>query len=66
MPPLTGLAVKVTEVPATTGLADALIVTAEVIGLTVMVIELEVAGEPVIQEAFEVRAQVITSLLTGA
>ena len=63
---MAGVAVKVTEVPAHTGLAEAAIVKLTgSSGLTVMVKELDVAGLPVTQTAFEVRTQVTTSLLTG-
>ena len=61
-----GVAVKVTEVPAQTGFADAAMVTLTgSFGLTVMVIVFEVAGLPVAQVALEVSTQVITSPLTG-
>ena len=58
---------KVTEVPAQTGLASAAMLTLAVkIGLTVMVTVLEVAGDPVRQgAALEVITTVITSPLTG-
>jgi len=47
LPPLTGMAVKVTAVPAHTGLADALTVTETGrVGLTAMEIVLDVAGLP--------------------
>ena len=63
---MVGVAVKVTEVPAQTGLADA---TIEMLtgrfGLTVMVTTLEVAGLPVAQVALEVKIQVTASPLTG-
>ena len=64
---MAGVAVKVTEVPAHTGLADAPIVTLTGIsGFTVMVMALEVAGLPVAHGvALEVRTQVITSPLAG-
>ena len=66
-PPLVGVAVKVTEVPAQTGLAEAATDTLTgSSGLTVMVTVLEVAGLPVVQVAFEVSTQVTTSLLVGA
>ena len=67
VPPLIGVAVKVTEVPAQTGLVLAAIVTLAVkIGLTVMVTALEVAGDPVRQGvALDVITTVITSPLTG-
>ena len=57
---------KVTEVPAQTLLAEAVIVTLTGNnGLTVMVIVLEVAGLPEIQVALEVKTQVIASPVTG-
>jgi len=63
---LVGVAVKVTEVPAQTGFADAAMETLTGrFGLTVMVIVFEVAGLPVAQVALEVSTQVITSPLTG-
>ena len=65
-PPLVGVAVKVTEVPAQTGLAEAAIDTLTgSSGFTVMVTVLEVAGLPVGQVAFEVRTQVIVLPLAG-
>ena len=65
-PPLVGVAVKVTEVPAQTGLAEAAIdkLTGSS-GFTVMVTVFDVAGLPVGQVALEERTQVIASLLTG-
>lgn len=67
VPPLAGVAVKVTEVPAQTGLADAEIATLTGrFAFTTMVIALEVAGLPVAHGvAFEVSTQVITSLFDG-
>ena len=66
VPPLTGVAVKVTEPPAQTGLALAAMVTLTgKIGLTVMVTALEVAGFPLTHTSLEVSTQVITSLLPG-
>ena len=66
VPPLNGVAVKVTEVPAQTGFADALIVTSTgIFEFTVMVCVPDVAGLPVAQAALEVSTQVITSLFTG-
>ena len=57
---MTGVAVKVTEVPAQTGFADAAIETLTGrFGFTVMVTVLDVAGLPVAQVAFEVNVQVI-------
>ena len=66
VPPLVGVAVNVTFVPAQTGFWDAVTETLTGnIGFTVIVTGLEVAGLPVGQMTFEVRTQVITSLLTG-
>ena len=66
-PPLVGVAEKVTEVPAQTGLAEAAIDTfTGSRGFTVIVTVFEVAGLPVGQVAFEVSTQVTTSLLVGA
>ena len=54
-PPLTGVAVKVTPVPAQTGLADATIETLTGgTGFTVITIVLEVAGLPDVHDALEV------------
>jgi hypothetical protein len=62
---LVGVAVKVTDVPsqiAPEGTADILKLAVN-IGLTVIVIPVDVAGDPVRQGvAFEVSTQVITSL----
>ena len=61
-----GVAVKVTEVPAQTGLADAAIeILTGKFGLTVMVNVFEVAGLPVAQVAFEVKMQVTASVFRG-
>ena len=66
VPPLIGVAEKVTEVPVQTGLDEAAIDTLTGSkGLTVMVTVFEVAGLPVGQVALEVRTQVTRSLLTG-
>ena len=66
VPPLVGVAVKVTEVPAQTGLAEAAIDTLTGSrGFTVMVTVLEVAGLPLGQVALEVRTQVTRSLFAG-
>ena len=63
---MVGVAVKVTEVPAHTGFAEAAIETLTgSSGFTVMVRVLEVAGLPVGQVALEVSTQVIASLFTG-
>ena len=66
-PPLTGDAVKVTELPEQTGLADEATVTLTGrFGLTVIVTAFDVAGLPVAQgAALDVKIQVITSLFTG-
>ena len=67
VPPLVGVAVNVTEVPAQTGLAEAATDTLTGrLGFTVMVTVFEVAGLPVGQVVLEVRTQVIRSLLVGA
>ncbi|MCX6136426.1 MAG: hypothetical protein NTV54_02900, partial [Ignavibacteriales bacterium] len=65
VPPLTGLAVKVTPAPAqiAPGVLALMLTLAGKIGLTVTVIAFEVAGEPVIQLALEVITQAITSPL---
>jgi hypothetical protein len=60
------VAVKVTEVPAQTGLADAAIDTLTGnSGFTVMVTTLEFAGLPVAQVALEVNTHEIVLLLAG-
>ena len=65
-PPLTGVAVKVTKVPAQTGFAEGVAVTLTArSGFTFMVTVFEVAGLPVAQMAFEVRTQITASLLIG-
>ena len=64
---MVGVAVKVTDVPAQTGLAEAATDTLTGrLGFTVMVTVLEIAGLPVGQVAFEVKTQVTRSLLAGA
>ena len=66
MPPLVGVAVKVTDVPEHTGLADAAIDTLTgTVGSTVIVTVLDVAGLPVAQVLFEVSIQVTASVFTG-
>ena len=63
---MVGVAVKVTEVPAQTGLADGDIETLTGNnGFTVMVNVFETAGLPVGQVALEVRTQVTRSPFTG-
>ena len=65
-PPLTGVAVKVTDVPAQTVVAEAPIdMLTGSSGFTVMRMAFEVAGLPVVQVAVEVSRQVITSLRLG-
>ena len=67
MPPLTGVAVNVTLVPAQiapAGTAAMLTLTGK-FGLTVIVIVFDVAGLPVGHVAFDVITQVITSLFTS-
>ena len=66
VPPLVGVAVKVTEVPEQIGFADAAIETLTgKFGFTVMVTVFEVAGFPVMQVAFEVKTQLTKSVLAG-
>ena len=63
---MVGVAVKVTEVPEQTGLAEAAIeMLTGRLGFTVIVTVLEVAGLPVAQVALEVRTQVTASLFRG-
>ena len=65
-PPLTGLAVKVTEVPVQTGFAEAAMETLTGrFGFTVIVTVLEEAGLLVAQVAFEVNTQVTASPASG-
>lgn len=64
---MTGVAVKVTEVPWQMVVAEAAMLTLTGrIGFTVMVTALELAGLPVAQVALEVRVQVTTSPLAKA
>ena len=64
---MVGVAVKVTDVPAQIGFAEAAIDTLTGrFGLTVIVTSLDVAGLPVAQVAFEVSIQVTLSPLTRA
>ena len=59
-------AVNVTGIPEQTGLVEALIKTLTgMLGLTVMVITLEVAGLPVGHEIFEVNTHFIWSPFDG-
>jgi hypothetical protein len=63
---LVGVAVKATDVPAHTGLAEADIATlAGRYVLTVMLISFDVAGLPVAHVALEVMTQVTRSQLSG-
>ena len=64
---MTGVAVKVTVVPEHTGLAEAAMATLAVkIGLTVIAIAFEVAGDPSRHgAAFEVITTLITSPLAN-
>ena len=67
VPPLVGVAVKVTLVPehmVLPGLADMLTLTGR-FGLTVIVIAFDVAGPPLWQISLEVRTTVIISPLAG-
>ena len=58
VPPFTGVAVKVTLVPAQIGFAEATMLTlAGKTGFTVMIMIFEVAGLPLTQVAFEVITQ---------
>ena len=58
--------VKETNVPAQTGFPDEeIVMDTGKLGLTDMVIVLEVAGFPLAQAAFEVSLQVMTSPLSG-
>ena len=63
---MTGVAVKLTEVPAQTGFAEGVtdILTASS-GFTIMVTVFEVAGLPLGQVALDVIRQVTASLLVG-
>ncbi len=66
VPPLTGVAVKVTVVPAHTGLTEGLIETPAVSNaFTVMIEVLEGAGFPEAHEMFDVSEQVTASALEG-
>ena len=63
---MTAVAVKITEVPAQTGLAEAEteMLTASS-GLTAITTGFELAGLPVAQVALEVKTQETASLFTG-
>jgi hypothetical protein len=66
VPPLTGVGVKVTEVPAQTGFAEAAMETLTGwFGFTVMVTVLEVAGFPVVQVRLDVIIAYTWSPVTG-
>jgi hypothetical protein len=66
VPPFTGAAVNVTEVPGQTVVAEAEIDTLTgTSGLTVIVMAFDVAGLPVGQTALDVSEQVITLVLAG-
>ena len=66
VPPLVGVAVKVTELPEHTGFTEAPIVTLTGrFGFTVMVTMLEVAGLAVAQVALDVSTQLTASLFKG-
>ena len=67
VPPLVGVAVNVTLVPAQIveeGLAEMVALTGK-LGFTIMVMPADVAGFPVAQSAFEVNTTVITSPFTN-
>ena len=60
VPPLNGVAVRVTDVPAQTEFAETATETFTIwIGLTVISIILDVAGFPVAQERLEVKIHLI-------
>ena len=64
---MTGVGVKVTEVPAQISLADGETETLTgITGFTVIVKVLDVAGFPEMQEALDVSMHETASLLTGA
>ena len=63
---MTGKAEKVTEVPAQTGFAEAVMVTETgKFGFTVIQTWFEVAGFPIVQVLLEFRLQLMQSPLTG-
>ena len=63
---MVGVAEKVTEVPAQTGLLEGVITTLTGrFALTTIVTVLDVAGLPVAQMALEVKRQVMTSAFIG-
>ena len=66
VPPLVGVAVKVTEVPEQTGLAEAATDTLTgSSGFTVMVTVLEVARPPLGSVALQLNTQLTRSLFAG-
>jgi len=66
VPPLAGVAVNVTDVPAQTGFAPAAMVTLTGrLEFTVIVTVFDVAGLPVAQVALDVSTQVTASLFNG-
>jgi hypothetical protein len=66
VPPLTGVAVNITGVPWHAGFMEAVIETlAGKFGLTIIIIEFDVAGFPVGQDTFDVSSQVTISPLFG-
>ena len=66
VPPLVGVAVQVTDVPAVTLLAEAeMLIPAATVGVTVMVTWFDVAGLPVVHDRLDVSTQVTTSLFVG-
>jgi len=66
VPPLKGVAVKVTCVPWHTGLAEGAMVTvAGVVGLTIMVMLFELRGLFVAHTAFDVTLTRMLSLFAG-
>ena len=66
VPPLVGVAVKVTDVPAQTGLALALIATLTGLSGSTKGLNVPVAGLPVAQVSLDVTMHVITSPVAGA
>jgi hypothetical protein len=66
VPPLTGVAVNVTDVPGHIGFEEGTMLTLDAtFGLTVMLTVFEVAGLPVVQAALEVITQVTASKLAN-
>ena len=63
---MVGVAVKVTEVPSQTGLAEAAIETLTArLGLTLMVNKADMAGLPTAQVALDVNVQDTASVFAG-